>query len=338
MPQATSGALFHGWPLALGLLLAAGPLAAGDVLRPLNTATNDMGALVDGFDGSAAVNDERYTAPDLGGFLNALFPAIPIASYTSDVGRNEVFGFARRRPPRLVEEVPWTPATNIVELPFEDEYLIAVHVWIVQGPFASVSASAAEAALTTSRIWAEERLGVAFSSFSIVDATVDPDAASLVDFDCSKAGAIQQLIGHDPSGVNVYYVNTVDFGSGPSTGSGVWCFGDRIVAMGKTSSDHLLAHELGHGFNLGHTNPASAPAGLFDSTNVMHNSSSNRRYLTEGQTLRAVFHSMSALNEIYDVRAGELTRDCAHEFGEANGACPPVQKRIWSDGAGWPPN
>ena len=45
-----------------------------------------------------------------------------------------------------------------------------------------------------------------------------------------------------------------------------------------------------------------------------------------------------SLPNIYDVREGQPTRDCAHEFSPANGPCPPVQKRVWSDGPSWPPN
>ncbi len=57
-----------------------------------------------------------------------------------------------------------------------------------------------------------------------------------------------------------------------------------------------------------------------------------------GQTFRAVHQAHSALNWIYDIRAGAAVRTCAHAVDESNLTCPQIQKRIWADGAAWPPN
>jgi hypothetical protein len=107
--------------------------------------------------------------------------------------------------------------------------------------------------------------------------------------------------------------------------------------MGRYTHGLLMAHELGHAFNLSHTTgPGSV--GLFDTTNVMHNNSSSREYLTEGQNYRVVYDALSSINDLYRVREGQPTRACPHHYVESNLTCPPIQKRIWADGASWPPN
>jgi hypothetical protein len=320
-------------PALLGVLALA-PCFAGDAIRPHNTSTTEIGAIVDGTKENSTVNDESYVSLDLGSFFNALFPIIPLDNFVDPSGANEIIGFAQRRPPVLLEDIPWTAVNDTVDLVFENEYRIPVHVWIVQGPFESVAAVAANGNVSTSMIWADERQGFAFSNFDIIDATNDPDAAQFLDFSCSAdALDIRSLIGHIPDEVNIYYVNRVDFGTGPSTTSGVWCSGAEIIAMGRNTSGPLLCHELGHAFFLSHTN--GEPEN-FDKTNVMDHSSSVRRYLTEGQTFRAVFTSFSSINRIYDVRAGEVTRNCSHSTVSLT--CPAIYKRVWDDGPAWPPN
>jgi hypothetical protein len=315
------------------VLVALAPCHAGDVIHAHNTSTADIGALVDGIKEHSAVNDEGYVGLDLGSFFNALFPIVPLSNFVDPGGANEIIGFAHRRPPVLVENIPWTAVNDRVDVVFEDEYQIPVTVWIVQGPFETVAAVAANGNVSSSMIWAEERQGIAFSSFDIIDATGDPDAAQFVDFHCSEAFDMRSLIGHTPGVVNIYYVKTVDFGAGPATTNGVWCGGGSdIIAMGMNTSGPLLCHEIGHAFTLGHTNGDPN----FDATNVMDHSSSVRRYLTEAQTFRAVFHGDSAINRIYDVRAGEVTRNCPHSTSSL--VCPVIHKRLWDDGPGWPPN
>ena len=77
---------------------------------------------------------------------------------------------------------------------------------------------------------------------------------------------------------------------------------------------------------------------FFDTTNVLHNASNNRNYLTEGQTFRAVVNSGSAINGVYNARPGLITRNCGNSTSTTDVSCPAVQKRIWADGASWPPN
>jgi len=315
--------------VALACLLACTSLA-GDVIRPQNTTTAELGALVDGERDGVAVNDERYVHIQTSGFFSALFPMILLDNFTPQI-QNEIIGFAHGRPPILVPNVAWTAGNNTIEVEFDDEYRIDLFVWIVD-PTEDLPLSAAEHGVEVSRIWSDERQGLAFDNFQITNASDDPDAAQFLDFNCGMATSIKSLIGHNPGGVNVYYVDTVDFGSGPGMGNGVWC--GEIIAMGRLTSGGLLAHELGHAFHLFHTNGSQ----FFDKTNVMHNASSTRKYFTEGQTFRAVYHGSSAINNTYDVRSGALTRNCPHHTSETDKLCPSVQNRVWADGALWPPN
>jgi hypothetical protein len=105
--------------------------------------------------------------------------------------------------------------------------------------------------------------------------------------------------------------------------------------MGRNASDHLFSHEIGHAFSLGHVNALTM---FFDTTNVMHNASNNRNFLTEGQTFRAVVNTGSVINGVYNARPGLITRNCGNSTDTTVADCPAVQKRIWADGAGFPPN
>jgi hypothetical protein len=109
-------------------------------------------------------------------------------------------------------------------------------------------------------------------------------------------------------------------------------FGAQI-AMGLNTGDELLSHEIGHALSLTHVNALAN----FDQTNVMHNASNTRRFLTEGQIVRAHMNSRSLLWILFlDVGQHPPGRDC--EPDDFNGACPALDRRVWADGAGFPAN
>ncbi len=56
-----------------------------------------------------------------------------------------------------------------------------------------------------------------------------------------------------------------------------------------------------------------------------------RAFITEGQLFRAHLNGNSALNGVYNARAGEPTRTCGHNAD--NNDCPVLNTRIWADGA-----
>lgn len=307
--------------MSLGVTACGG---AGDTVTLTNDGSGENGILVDGTKAGSTTNDDTFTG--------AAGAAIDVGEFEASSG--EIIGYTNQRPPLLIESVPWTGAVDAISEAFESKYRVPFFVWIVKGPFVDQQTLAIDACVKTAQIWGDERQGIGFSTFTINDATGDADAATFHDFDCSMVADLKSDIGFDSSGINVYYVDTVDFGSGAATTNGVWCGGD-LVAMGRNTSDHLFSHEIGHGFALSHTNGLTTN---FDTTNVMHNASNNRNYLTEGQSFRAIIVPGSAVNGTYNLRPGETTRACGGTAETATAECPEVQKRIWADGAGWPPN
>jgi hypothetical protein len=99
---------------------------------------------------------------------------------------------------------------------------------------------------------------------------------------------LRNEIGFEPGRLNIYWVNTVN----GNTGTGVSNF-DAQIAMGQQTGDELLVHEIGHALDLRHIN-TTAPDDFnppnvlaqFDNTNIMHNASNVRAFITEGQTVR----------------------------------------------------
>jgi hypothetical protein len=298
-------------------------LAACDTVRLTNGGSGENGVLVDGTTGGSSHNDDRYTAAAGSNFS--------VSNYS---GSGEIVAYTNDHPPTLKPNVSWSGGSDTVDVNFENKYLVPFFVWIIQGAFSTQQMVAINACVRTSQIWHDERQGISFSTFNILDATANSNAGSFLAFDCSKASNMKTQIGFNNGGVNVYYVNTVDFDSGAATTNGVWC-GGNVVAMGKDASDHLFSHEIGHAFSLEHVNTLTT---FFDTTNVMHNASNDRRFLTEGQTFRAVVNSSSSINTVYNARPGLVTRPCTTSTDTTNAQCPAIQKRIWADGTNWPPN
>jgi hypothetical protein len=286
---------------------------------------------------------------------------VSIGNFTpSDKYPGKLIIFSNSGPPTLwpptTQESPlrWTDGSDLVEVALEDTYSIPVYVWILTATFntddplyrVTPLRKAIEAHITTSRIWAAERQGIRFSTFTIIDATQDSDAPALRDnFNCSNTQRITSDIGFVSGAINVYYVNAVygwpDYGifcDVPGTST-------YVIALGIQSSDDLLAHEMGHAL-LGpdhidclstdpHPNcPNPAPGPFFDTTNVMHGASTERKGITEGQTFRAVFNRESVINSLYNARPGLITASsfCGNTVVTTTDPnCPPVQKRLWDD-------
>jgi hypothetical protein len=239
-------------------------------------------------------------------------------------GNGEVFGFTRYRPVAS-RTVNWPNDPNPLPMPFSGEVFIPVKVWIVKGPFAAQQQLAVQACITTSSIWDNERMGVAFSPFQVVDSTGNAKASTYYTFDCSKQAAMENDIGKTAGRINIYFVDTVDGGTGRGNACAI---GSDFVAVGSAIGTELLSHELGHDFALTHIDDLTTN---FDQTNIMHSASNTRQYITEGQLFRAHLRSDSALNFLYNARPGQMTRNCDRDTFDKN--CPAIQKRIWADGS-----
>ena len=304
--------------------LAGCPPTHDRVLFNNPNAAGDIGILLDAQVDGAAVNDKTYTAPANG----HVDPGDVRAG-----ARNEVIAYQQERPVSLVENAAWTDDPDDVTVNFAPEMGVGFFVWLLKEPFSARQTQAVAACIKLDQIWQSERMGTQIATFQVNDRTTDPARAPFLDFTCADAADIRSQIGFNSGGVNIYYVDRVDFGNGFSTGNGVWC-GNNTVVMGSGASDHLAAHETGHAFSLDHVNALTTN---FDTSNVMHNASNNRQYLTEGQTLRAHFTPGSVINSTYNLRSGLPTRNCASLSETAAPDCPAVQKRIWADGS-FPPN
>ena len=279
-------------------------------------SSGEFGLLVDGHDGSSPVNDDSHVTTS---------PLRAVGELTATTAApGEVVAFTNGRPVALLENAPWTNNDgDVANVSFNTKIFIPVTVWIVKGPFDTQRQRAIDACVTTSAIWNSERMGMGFSPFQIIDATGDADASTYFDFDCTMQAGLQNDIGETAGRINIYYVDTVDGG----TGRGQACsIGSDFVAMGKSTNDELLVHELGHNFGLLHTNGQAT----FDQTNIMHSASSTRQFITEGQLFRAHLLPTSAINDTYNARPGLPTRTCGHNA--ASQQCPAINKRLWSDG------
>jgi len=291
-----------------------------DWVKLNNGSGNQTGLLIDGRTSSGQVNDRSFTGSAT---------VLGVGDFLSGGASREIVAFTNSRPVAVRFSVPWTDSDDTVDVNFASEIAIPVKVWIVKGPFDSQRQKAIDACITTTDIWTRERMGVRFSPFEIVDATGDSEASNYFAFDCSKRDGLQRDIGKTDGRINIYFVDTVDGG----TGRGQACsIGSDFVAMGSNTGDELLSHELGHDFGLEHVDAQTAD---FDQTNIMHSASNTRQFITEGQLFRAHLRPASALNAVYAARPGQPTRDCAHS---ADGdPCPLIQKRIFADGT-FPPN
>lgn len=244
---------------------------------------------------------------------------------------NEILAWIRGRPPAIRQNVPWTDGYDLITVMFQNEIAIDAHVWIVfedAGVFAEFLDILTHLA-HTSNTWFNERMGLDWGNVGFTNATTDPDAPTYehMNINCTQQAGIEADIGRMNNMINIYYVNTA---FGATTSGFVCAFGGEFIAMGTSTNQDLLVHEMGHNFTLEH--PAGAAAPFFNVTGVMAPASATREFFSEGQSFRAHFTPHSAINDTYNGRPGQPTRTCGQHNTTATNTCPSVQRRIWADG------
>lgn len=300
----------------VAVILWGSAASTNDRVVLANTSGSSNGVLVVGQSGTSPVVYKTFKSST---------NTVNVGHLSASAGNNEVVAFTTLRPVAIKTKVAWTTGADTVNLSFSNQIAIPVKVWVVKKPFTTQKNRAISSSVTTSAIWNKERMGVAFSPFEIVDATGIPNASMYLAFNCQKQAGIQTAIGKTAGRINIYIVGTVDGG----TGQGNACAtGGDFVALGSAAGYDLMAHELGHDFALTHIDDLTT---AFDETNIMHSASSTRQFITEGQLFRAHLTSRSALNYLYAARDDQPTRDCERDL--SSDVCPPIQKRIWPDGA-----
>jgi hypothetical protein len=296
--------------------------AAGDRIDFSNpAATYEIGVIIDGARSGSDVNDEVETVA----------PGSDLTVTNLEAGtNNEIVVFQRERMV-TVQSAPWTSGDDEITVSQSGEQGIAVAIWYLKVAFNRSVAACARMA----QIWHDECMGLKLSSVEFHQEAVGKIADRLLSFDCSGPGcsegadllaALEAASAPPVDGMlNLYYVDTVNFGSGSSGSNGVWC-GNNTIVLGSTAKPDLMVHETGHAFALDHTDGRAG----FSATNVMWSVSTTRAYFTEGQTFRAHLDEDSAINATYVLRGTSATTRTCGDFGGGSG-CVDLGLRIWAD-------
>jgi hypothetical protein len=258
-------------------------------------------------------------------------------SYSGKPGA--IVAFAKNRVPTLIkQQIDWS-GEQTVTLQLENPITIPLHTWVAAGDFLQVRDAMTHAISWANGMFWLEHQGI---TISLPDTSIKPNpntATIYADtyknmgspFNCP--GTITDDIGFVPGSINIYIVKAVNGDDAPSTTTGVYCDQNKIIVLGlgeTTDIPHLgglLAHELGHLLSLEHW------AGPSDETNVMVASSATRKFLTEGQTFRALYQESSELNKsLEDLSPKRTTLMCPSIYGKPTSYnCPHVDMRIWPD-------
>jgi hypothetical protein len=318
------------WGLAIVLFAGAsccapkGGNASSDRVEFENVPPGEeWGVLLDGTTATGAVDDRVETGSDSELVLEN-FQSGPDSA-------EEVIAVTRDRALDLIEDAPWTDDKgDVVRIEFDKAIEIPVTIWIVKGPYESGVSHALEHVVTANSFWQRERVGIQIQGGSIefVDATQNPNAAYYYDFKCDRDRQfLETQIGRRPNRINIYRVETVN---NSAFAADACAFGSGFVALGESTEIDLLAHEVGHNFNLEHTDDLPG----LGTGNLMASFSTDREFMTEGQIFRAHVDPDSVVNALYAARPGKPVRRCGHD--DVTRRCPALATRIWPDVAAQP--
>ncbi len=296
------------------------PSSGPDTLTLQNTPTVEVGVLVDGKSASGEVDDARFLANGNGGAVTITLPAL-----SASTDANEVISFASGRAPTR-SPTPWTNGQDNFVRNMEASVTVPITLWILVGPFANEAVAALSAAAQAGVLYEQERVGLDWSLVEVRNATQNPGTPNLLNITGANFGQLEGTIGHVQGRINVYWVATVNGGTG--NGLGEVSHGDT-VAVGHFAAAGLLAHEIGHNLALDHTDGDSR----FGTTNIMQSAGGTRQFMTEGQAYRAHIRSISAIRstQVYGLRPAMPIIDTC-DITSTTRTCPKADKRIWADG------
>ncbi len=291
-------------------------LVCTDKVRIKNGAGMEHGLLVDGKNNSGHVNDRDRVSTST---------TIDVGKLHSSSSTNEIIAFTKSRPVAIRDGVAWTTNKDIEEVTFSDKIYIPITVWIVKGPYTDKLLKAVNACAYTIGIFNDERVGIGFSQFEVINKTAMTNASSYYHFaPTANPDDWKNNVGWKDDRINIYYLETV---SGSATTGRAVGFSNFIV-LGDNFGDIAVVHEIGHSFSARHKGSPD-----FNNKCIMwpyYNISDPAKYFSEGELFRMHTNSTSALNSVYNARPGLITRSCVGNV--SSDKCVDWSKRLWDDG------
>jgi hypothetical protein len=232
-----------------------------------------------------------------GAFQASFRDSLAIAPFVSRGDYNEAVAFADGLPPAVRQDVRWTAGRDTLRLDFAPRVQVPLTFWIIGGPYDVVRGRMELQLMGAATTWG--RAGIEFADVRWVDATAHPRAGEFQGE--TQACGPAQGVGMDESRTNIYV-------TGPLVKDGVQysgyqCSAGIIFMTSAASHSGLLAHELGHTFDLNHRSTGD---------NIM-DPYLDSFDLTDGQIFRAHASAGSAIQLLYPGRAVVPGRACLNQ-------------------------
>lgn len=266
--------------------------------------------------------------------------ATPIDIGSPDSQLTSLVAFTKGLPPAFATRVPGSNTT----LTFSPALAIPLKIWVLcvnancDGPFDDTLKEKLNTFLFKANNFLEkERTGLVLSP---AGAAIGADWISDQTGNTAKRDQFKNFSARDgedcgrldllTSGMkesgafNMYLVGRVD----GEAWRGESCGEPDINVIAAAASWHTRLHEIGHNLGLAHVDGRQIQH-YTPTENLMHKASSDRRYLSEGQTFLMFFDMQTALKSVFSslLPAGWPFRDCTVSHPE----CPPLPTSIWED-------
>ena len=306
-----------------------------DIYIHNESSNQEIGVLLDGFRDDDFINDETHIENSgLSSPTRIRVPKFNLGNVDIPSSLGSIIAFQRNKQPLVVPGTAWGGGTTNAH--FMPVPTLEFNVYILSAPFETYRTIANVQLAEAMEIYCSERFCYNMD-VDIINATTHTDVSRFQTLGSGEVDDMLATIGRDNNKINLYYVDRVQINSTNflSNAGRQWFASEGsvdfpVIAMGNNTSGSLLAHELGHAFGLGHVDNFDDH---FGGTNVMISSSSNRSYFTEGQLFRAQRNENSSIHKFISV----FDVPCSNSETPTR-ECPELQKRIWADGAAWPPN